>query len=152
MIKVEFYKIGTVEDQKLVFAVICSNFESKWIWVKHKTRNTWEIPGGRREVGEDILNTAKRELFEETGATSFELAAVCDYSVTKDNETKFGRLYCAKVKNLNPVLEFEIEKIQFFNEMPKDLTYPAIQPYLFEKVMNWKLEKCTQAKFTQHNI
>ena len=140
MINVEFYKIETIKNQKLAFAVICSEFESKWVWVKHKTRSTWEIPGGRREEGEDILATAKRELFEETGATSFELAAVCEYSVTRDNDTKFGRLYYAKVKELNPVLEFEIEKIQFCNELPQDLTYPEIQPYLFEKVISWKLE------------
>lgn len=146
MIKVEFYKIGTVEDKKLAFAVICSEFESKWIWVKHKARNTWEIPGGRREVDEDIFNTAKRELFEETGATDFELSHICEYSVTNDNEAKFGALYYAKIKTLNPVLEFEIEQIKFCTNSPHDLTYPAIQPYLFEKVINWKNEERKKVK------
>ncbi|MBN3526581.1 NUDIX domain-containing protein [Paenibacillus apiarius] len=28
------------------------------------------IPGGRREPGEEILHTAGRELYEETGGTS----------------------------------------------------------------------------------
>ncbi|KAL7981960.1 hypothetical protein Chor_001017 [Crotalus horridus] len=37
---------------------------------KNKTRNTWKFPGGLSEPGEDIGNTAVREVFEETGITS----------------------------------------------------------------------------------
>ncbi|KAK9398891.1 nucleoside diphosphate-linked moiety X motif 6 [Crotalus adamanteus] len=33
---------------------------------KNKTRNTWKFPGGLSEPGEDIGNTAVREVFEET--------------------------------------------------------------------------------------
>lgn len=138
MIKVEFYNLKTIEDKKLEFAVICSEFKSKWIWVKHKKRDTWEIPGGRREQGEDILNTAKRELFEETSAVNFEIAEVCEYSVTRDEQTRYGRLYYATVKELKQTLDFEIEKIQFCSESPQDLTYPAIQPLLLAKVIQTK--------------
>uniref|UniRef100_A0A8C6VJ81 Nucleoside diphosphate-linked moiety X motif 6 n=1 Tax=Naja naja TaxID=35670 RepID=A0A8C6VJ81_NAJNA len=37
---------------------------------KNKTRNAWKFPGGLSEPGEDIGNTAVREVFEETGITS----------------------------------------------------------------------------------
>lgn len=40
------------------------------------------MPGGHREAGENILETAKRELQEETGATKFEIKPICVYSVT----------------------------------------------------------------------
>ena len=40
----------------------------KWVFCKHKERDTYEVPGGHREAGENILETAKRELQEETGA------------------------------------------------------------------------------------
>ena len=38
-----------------------------------------------REVGEDILETAKRELQEETGAIQFDIKPICVYSVTGKN-------------------------------------------------------------------
>ena len=88
--KIEFAEIGQVDDKELKFAVISAFFQGKWIFVKHKKRDTWEIPGGRREIGEDINDTAKRELFEESGASDFELTPICDYlcdySVSEDKE------------------------------------------------------------------
>ncbi|XP_053259446.1 nucleoside diphosphate-linked moiety X motif 6 isoform X1 [Podarcis raffonei] len=37
---------------------------------RNKTRNAWKFPGGLSEPGEDIGNTAVREVFEETGIKS----------------------------------------------------------------------------------
>lgn len=64
--KVKFHE--TVDDKLLKFAVIISKHNGKWVFCKHKERNTYEIPGGHREPNEPILETAKRELSEETGA------------------------------------------------------------------------------------
>ena len=52
--KIVFLEIGHINDNELKFAVISAFFKGKWIFVKHKQRNTWEIPGGHREMGEDI--------------------------------------------------------------------------------------------------
>ena len=65
MLEVKFY--DTVDDSLLKFAVIISQSNGKWVFCKHKERDTYEALGGHREVGEDILETAKRELQEETG-------------------------------------------------------------------------------------
>ena len=54
-----FYPSGT--------HIIISKTDNKWVFCKHKERETYEIPGGHREPGESILETAKRELQEETG-------------------------------------------------------------------------------------
>ena len=62
MVKVKFY--DSVKDSLLKFAVIIAKTEGKWVFCKHKDRDTYEIPGGHREPGEDILDTAKRELYE----------------------------------------------------------------------------------------
>ena len=71
MLEVKFY--DTVDDSLLKFAVIISQSNGKWVFCKHKERDTYEVPGGHREAGENILETAKRELQEETGAIKFAL-------------------------------------------------------------------------------
>ena len=77
--QVNFY--DKIEDELLKFAVIISKHNGKWVFCKHKERNTYEIPGGHREPNEDILETARRELREETGALLFDIAPICVYSV-----------------------------------------------------------------------
>lgn len=67
---VSFY--DNVEDALLKFAVIIARMNGKWVFCKHKERNTYEVPGGHREPGENIFDTAKRELYEETGALDYE--------------------------------------------------------------------------------
>ena len=134
-IKVQFYDNETIDDTLLKFAVIATRYKNKWIYCKHKERNTWEIPGGHREKGEDILDTAKRELKEETGAEEFSIKPVAVYSVTIDNETNYGKLFYSEMEKLNEKLEYEIEKIQLFDDIPKDLTYPEIQPLLQKYIL-----------------
>ncbi len=59
------------EDSLLKYAVIIAVFEGKYVFVRHKERSTFEIPGGHREINENIEETARRELWEETGADKF---------------------------------------------------------------------------------
>ncbi len=121
----------------LKFAVILAKSDEKWIFCKHKARNTYEIPGGHREPGEEIDDTAKRELYEETGALRFSLVPVCIYSVTAednfDGAETFGKLYYAEVQAFETELHSEIEKILFTAEPITNWTYPQIQPALFRE-------------------
>ncbi len=82
-LEVKFY--NEVDDKDLKFAVIMARYDGKWIFCKHKERETYEIPGGHRELDETILDTAKRELQEETGAIEFEIEPISVYSVTGVN-------------------------------------------------------------------
>ena len=101
VMEVKFY--DTVNDELLKFAVIISQSNGKWVFCKHKERDTYEVPGGHREAGEDIFETAKRELQEETGAIKFEIKPICVYSVTGKNrvndtgEETFGLLCFAEI-------------------------------------------------------
>lgn len=45
-IAVKFY--DRVDDQLLKFAVIISKSGGKWVFCRHRKRNTYEVPGGDR--------------------------------------------------------------------------------------------------------
>jgi len=135
--EVKFYEI--IDDSLLRFAVIISKSCGKWVFCKHKERNTYEVPGGHREENESILETARRELYEETGAVEYEITPVCVYSVTGKNrvnetgEETFGMLYYADIKQFEQDLHSEMEKVELFDELPEDWTYPLIQPLLIQE-------------------
>lgn len=130
--KVNFY--NTIEDELLKFAVIISKHNGLWVYCKHKNRHTWEIPGGHREANEDILDTAKRELWEETGAIDYDISPVCVYSVERNGTETYGMLYYAEVFDFETLPNLEIEKIDFFKEIPENLTYPIIQTKLIKRI------------------
>ena len=134
MLEINFYELNKVEDSQLKFAVIATKYNERWIFVRHRERLTWEIPGGHREEGEDINLTASRELREETGAKEFSIIPVCVYSVTRDGVETFGQLFYSQVESLDELPDSEIDEIRLFDTMPEELTYPLIQPYLFKKV------------------
>lgn len=137
MVKVKFY--DNVDDSLLRFAVILSKHQGKWVFCKHRERNTYEVPGGHREEGETILDAAKRELREETGAVDFSIKPICVYSVkgknriNEDVETEtFGMLYAADIFSFEEI-HSEIETIIFTDTLVEKWTYPLIQPKLFEE-------------------
>ena len=133
MLKVNFYE--QADDALLKFAVIVSQHNGKWVFCKHKERYTYECPGGHREENEEIEQTAKRELWEETGAKDYMLKRVCIYSVLDDKAETFGALYYADIFSFEELPKLEIERIEFFDDLPTSWTYPEIQPLLLEKVM-----------------
>ena len=137
MIEVNFY--DEVDDFLLEFAVIISKSNGKWVFCKHKERDTYEVPGGHRETGEKIEDTAVRELKEETGAVDFNIKPVCVYSVkgkTRVNENaakeSFGMLYAAEIFSFEEI-HSEIEKIVLSDDLIRQWTYPLIQPKLISK-------------------
>lgn len=138
MIKVEFLKRSEVDDVLLEYAVIATKSNGKWIYVKHRERTTWEIPGGRREKDEPIHKTAERELIEETGAFTYEIMPIGAYSVTTDTAKSYGLLCYAEVEKFSDTLEHEIDEVREFDALPDEMTYPLIQPILMEAAKEFK--------------
>ena len=137
MVKVRFY--DSIDDSLLKFAVIIAKTDNKWVFCKHRERDTYEVPGGHRENGEVILETARRELKEETGAVVFDIKPICVYSVkekTRVNENladeSFGMLYYADIVSFEE-LHNEIETILITDNLVDNWTYPLIQPKLIEE-------------------
>ena len=135
--EVKFYE--NINDELLKFAVIIAKHQDKWVFCKHKERDTYEIPGGHREKDESIIETAKRELIEETGAIDFKIEPICVYSVTgknrvnKTGEETFGFLFYADIYSFSGKLYSEIERVELFEKLPERWTYPLIQPVLINE-------------------
>lgn len=139
--KVNFY--DHVEESLIKYAVVVSLYNGAWVFCKQKTKDTYEVPGGHRELGEDALTAAIWELYEETGAVRFDIKPVCVYSVTSEaggfykGEETFGMLYYANISSFVELPDFEMEKVVLFPDLPDNLTYPQIQPELVKKIESY---------------
>ena len=138
MVTVSFYEPDYLPGSKLIYSVVAAKYLDKWVYVRHHQRNTFEIPGGHIEENETPFEAAKRELVEETGALDFNLFFVSTYSVTIDEETRFGKLYFAQISKIGPVPDTsEIAEITFLDNLPEPVTYPEIQPLLFKRITDY---------------
>jgi 8-oxo-dGTP diphosphatase len=138
MTRVKFYDPVFIPDGKLIYSVISAKFRDNWIFVRHHKRTTFEIPGGHIENGETSHEAACRELMEETGAVRFNLYCVATYSVEKDGETGWGRLYLAEVLELGQISDIsEIAEVILLDHFPDNPTHPDIQPHLFDRTLEY---------------
>ena len=144
MVKVDFY--DEIQDSMLEFAVIIARTEGKWVFCKHRERDTYEVPGGHREANEAIFDTAKRELYEETGAIDFDIKPICVYSVEGNKregeilmEKDYGMLYFAEIYSFEKELHNEIEKLLITDTLVDNWTYPLIQPKLIQEAQRRKV-------------
>ena len=135
MFKVNLHPLCTTNDIPLTRVICVAKYQGKWIFCKHKKRSTWEIPGGHIEKGETWQQAAKRELYEETGAIQANITPICLYSIST-----YGILCYAEVIELSKLPTSEIEKIEFFDNLPSQLTYPEAHTLFFETVKNFKGE------------
>ena len=133
------------------YTVVCSNYKGKWLLSKHKNRNTWETQGGHIEAGETPMDSAKRELFEESGITDAKLYPVCDYNGYNSKSSANGMVFLAIVNSLGDLPESEMSEIALFDSLPEELTYPLTSPVLFGEAEKLLLKKRNSQKQSQTN-
>ena len=133
MFEVKLHELGSVDEIAYTRVVCVCRHNGKWVFSKNKKRGGWEIPGGHIENGEDWQTAAKRELYEETGATKVRLEPICVYSIST-----YAILCFAEIEEMTKLPEFEIEEVGLFDNIPTDLTFPDTHKVLFNKVLEVK--------------
>ena len=130
-------KICDLDESKYkeLTRVICvAKYKDDFVFSYNKNRNGWEIPGGHIEENESWEEAAKREMYEETGATDIEVEPISLYKIST-----YGMICYCKIKELGDLpKEFEMEKIMFTKELPDNLTFPESSKIFFETVINKK--------------
>lgn len=127
---------ATIPGESIRYVLIAARHKGKWLFCRHASRQSWELPGGKRERGESARQAAERELREETGAERFGLIPVTAYSIIK-SDVRHGMLYMAEVTTLNNALHHEIAEVKLSDSLPSKLRFPDIQPGLFAIAQNF---------------
>lgn len=118
------------------FAIIIAKHEGRWVFVRHRERQTWELPAGHVEPGETVTEAAHRELFEETGAADYELQPVVSYEGIYQGAQVTGMVFFAEIRSFQPLPPSEIAEKQCFSDIPEELTYPGVQPLMIAYYLN----------------
>lgn len=138
----KFYEDKEISHRKLQFAVIVSIYKNQLVFVRHKDRDTYEVPGGKRNgYTENINECACRELVEETGATKFNITPLCTYGIRKNikgSSEYYGKLFYAEIEELGELPDTEIGEVILSNVVPENLTYPHIQPNILKKLNEYR--------------
>lgn len=74
--RVQIATLGSLQTYQ--FVVIFARYQGKWLYCRAKNRDCFETAGGHIEVGETPLDAARREFYEETGSTNYDMTAVFD--------------------------------------------------------------------------
>ena len=115
------------------YVVVCAYYRGQWLMSRHRARDTWETQGGHIEPGETPLQTARRELYEESGVTDAEVIPVCDYNGYTDKGSANGVVFLAVVNRLGTLPESEMAEVRLFDDLPENLTYPNVSPRLYQE-------------------
>ena len=119
------------------YTVIFARYNGKWLYARHKDRDTYETAGGHIEPGETPLDCAKRELYEETGAEKFSIFPAFDYAVHTSTEYSYGQVFYADVQTLGTMPGFEMAEVREFTTIPDKMRFPQILPVLFKELDKW---------------
>ena len=120
--------------QKAVGVIIKSLDTQKILLVKrsnahHKFVGQWSIPAGQMEIGENDIETLKRETFEETKIKNLENIKYLVSLVNNKSGEEF-RIYKADIQNeSNPELDFE--HTDFIWYTPGDLLPEPMSKHMY---------------------
>lgn len=133
MQEIKIFDLGYCEEKEYTRVVCVCKYKDKFVFSYNKKRNGWEIPGGHIEQGETWQDAAKREMYEETGATKIKLEPVCVYKIST-----FALLcYCEILELEELSQEYEMSKIMLSDGLPDNLTFPEAFKLYFDIVKKY---------------
>jgi len=132
MQEIKIFDLGYCEEKKYTRVVCVCKYKDKFVFSYNK-KNGWEIPGGYIEQGETWQDAAKREMYEETGATKIKLEPVCVYKIRT-----FALLcYCEILELEELSQEYEMSKIMLSDGLPDNLTFPEAFKLYFDIIKKY---------------
>ena len=118
--------------------VVFARHNGKWLYCRHKDRDVFEPAGGKIDEGETPLDCAKRDLYEETGASKFFICPAFDYVLYTDMGFANGQVFYADIQVLEEIpTSFEIAEVQEFQTIPDKIRFPQSLPILYERLDKW---------------
>ena len=130
MLEVQLFDLGYCDESEYTRVVCVSKYKGKYVFCYNKKRNGWEIPGGHIEEGETWQEAAKREMYEETGATKIKLIPISVYKISS-----FALLCYCEIEEMSELPdEYEMEKVLLSDTLPDNMTYPDTFKIYFDTV------------------
>ena len=126
------------------YVVVLSEYEGRLLLSRHRQRSTWETQGGHIEPGETPMDAARRELYEESGATDFDIRPIFDYRAGdrvagQPERAATGVVFFARIRTLSSLPESEMAEVSAFDCLPENVTYPGITPHLYAEAVRMGL-------------
>lgn len=122
---------GALPNQKIILSKDClieeancvlifAFYQGKLVLVRHHSRG-WELPGGTRENGESIIQTALREMYEETGGEIASIEPIGQYLIfEKDHLVYVKNIYISKASILRELpVGFETNGVMLLDTIPE---------------------------------
>ena len=130
MFEVKTYDLGYCKEEEYTRVICVCRYKGKYLFSYNKKREGWEIPGGHIEEGESWIDAAKREMYEETGATKIEVTPICVYKIST-----YGLLCYCEILELDKLPEeYEMSEILLSDKLPDNLTFPESSTLFFNTV------------------